>query len=397
MDFFNRSKKYIAIAAVFGTFTASYVYAVDNKPNAYEVMIGDKVVAYINEDKNSLDAIKALGEEVEKRFTSVKFKEELVLNKVKITDDYLTSEKDLKKTVLQNSGLEVDSCSMLSNGKEIGVVASEAEGNQVLDKIKNYYASKSEANIKESKLKNNITYTKKKSFIFNVDSIDMVADRVKEYNSKAKNPVVAFELKGTLESKETIMPTTTVSMSDSVPAGQSKVQSKGEEGQKVVVKEVTLENNKAVNTKVISEKIIKQPQNRVVLQGKKNTAVAGSIYLSTPSRGAVSSPFGMRWGRMHEGLDIAANMGEPIYAAFDGTVTYAAWESGYGNFIKLKHADGLETAYGHCSKIDVKVGDTVKKGEKIGEVGNTGNSTGPHLHFEVRMNGVAKDPTAYLK
>jgi murein DD-endopeptidase MepM/ murein hydrolase activator NlpD len=99
---------------------------------------------------------------------------------------------------------------------------------------------------------------------------------------------------------------------------------------------------------------------------------------------------------MHEGLDIAANLGEPIYAALDGTVTYSGWASGYGNLIKLKHNDGIDTYYGHCSKLLVSEGQKVKKGEKIAEVGSTGNSTGPHLHFEIRINGVPKDPTKYL-
>jgi len=133
------------------------------------------------------------------------------------------------------------------------------------------------------------------------------------------------------------------------------------------------------------------------LQGKKSIAVAASTFLATPSRGAISSNFGARWGRKHEGIDIAANTGDPIYAALDGAVTYAGWAAGYGNFIKLKHANGVETAYGHCSKIDVKVGQSVKKGQKIGAVGNTGNSTGPHLHFEVLVNGVHKNPLTYLK
>lgn len=396
LKFFDRCKKYIIIAAVFGTFTTSYIFITENKANAYEISIGDKVVAYSIEDQKSLDIVNSLEQEIKNRFGASQLKESIAVNKVRVQEGSVVSDKALKQTILQNSKMEVEGCAILANKKQIGLVASENEGRQALDKLKDYYSAKSGLSIKESKLKTEITYSKQKDIISNIDSIDEVVERVKEANSRFKNPVVAFELKGTEEVKEVISPGTSVTTSDSIPAGQTKVQSSGKEGQKLVVKEVVMENNKVISTTALSEKVITEAQNKIVLQGKPKTAVAGLAYLTTPSRGTISSAFGARWGRMHEGIDIAANIGDPIYAALDGTVTYAGWETGYGNFIQIKHADGVLTAYGHCSKIQVAVGDTVKKGDKIGEVGNTGNSTGPHLHFEVRVNGVAKDPMAYL-
>ena len=100
---------------------------------------------------------------------------------------------------------------------------------------------------------------------------------------------------------------------------------------------------------------------------------------------------------MHNGIDIGASMGDPIYAAMDGKVICAEWEDGYGKVIKIDHGVGIETVYGHCSSIDVNVGQTVKRGEKIGLVGSTGNSTGPHVHFEVRIEDVPQNPITYLK
>ena len=115
-----------------------------------------------------------------------------------------------------------------------------------------------------------------------------------------------------------------------------------------------------------------------------------------PVNGPVVSPFGMRWGRMHEGIDIGASTGTPIAAAAAGTVVYAGWEEGYGNFVVIDHGDGLATAYGHQSRIAVSNGETVGQGQIIGYVGCTGHCYGPHLHFEVRVNGVAQDPLNYL-
>ena len=120
---------------------------------------------------------------------------------------------------------------------------------------------------------------------------------------------------------------------------------------------------------------------------------AGLIW---PVQGPVTSPFGWRWGRMHEGIDIGVGYGTPIHAAAGGTVIYCGWEEGYGNFVVLDHGGNLATAYGHQSQIAVTCGQQVSQGDVIGYVGCTGHCFGPHLHFEVRVNGNPVDPLGYL-
>jgi murein DD-endopeptidase MepM/ murein hydrolase activator NlpD len=115
-----------------------------------------------------------------------------------------------------------------------------------------------------------------------------------------------------------------------------------------------------------------------------------------PVSGPVVSGFGMRWGRMHEGIDIAVGYGTPIHAAASGTVIFSGWMSGYGNFVIIDHGGGMATAYGHQSSIAVGGGQSVSQGQVIGYVGCTGHCFGPHLHFEVRINGSAVDPLGYL-
>ncbi len=136
---------------------------------------------------------------------------------------------------------------------------------------------------------------------------------------------------------------------------------------------------------------IRDAQNGSTGSGKPSAA--GFIW---PVSGQVVSGFGMRWGRMHEGIDIAAGMGTPVHAAAAGTVIHAGWLGGYGNLVVLDHGDGLATAYAHASALLVVVGQSVSQGETVSLVGSTGHSTGPHLHFEVRVNGVAVDPLLYL-
>ncbi|MBA3401906.1 MAG: peptidoglycan DD-metalloendopeptidase family protein [Actinobacteria bacterium] len=133
-------------------------------------------------------------------------------------------------------------------------------------------------------------------------------------------------------------------------------------------------------------------------------AGAGSTGTGTPSasgfiwpvNGTVVSGFGWRWGRMHEGIDITASSGTPNWAAAAGTIIHAGWLGGYGNLVVVDHGNGLATAYAHASVILVGVGQRVSQGETVSLVGSTGNSSGPHLHFEVRVNGVAVDPLLYL-
>jgi murein DD-endopeptidase MepM/ murein hydrolase activator NlpD len=115
-----------------------------------------------------------------------------------------------------------------------------------------------------------------------------------------------------------------------------------------------------------------------------------------PVHGPVTSGFGVRWGRMHEGIDIAVPVGTPVVAAAAGTVIAAGWLGGYGNLVVIDHGNGLATAYGHNSSLAVGVGQTVAQGQVISYSGNTGHSTGPHVHFEVRVNGAAVDPVGYL-
>lgn len=101
--------------------------------------------------------------------------------------------------------------------------------------------------------------------------------------------------------------------------------------------------------------------------------------------------------RMHEGQDLAGDYGSPVYSTADGTVTFAGWESGYGRLIKIQHAFGIETRYGHLSQIEVNVGQKVSRGEKIGDMGNSGRSTGTHLHYEVRLSGSAVNPMTFIR
>lgn len=127
------------------------------------------------------------------------------------------------------------------------------------------------------------------------------------------------------------------------------------------------------------------------------TAKAGKLNFMKPVVNAIlSSPFGVRWGLMHEGVDLAVSQGTPIVATEAGKVTYSGWASGYGNFISIDHGGGYASRYGHASALLVRSGQSVKKGQLIALVGSTGHSTGPHLHFELVNKGKHQNPLALI-
>lgn len=161
---------------------------------------------------------------------------------------------------------------------------------------------------------------------------------------------------------------------------------------KISMEEIYTSNLEDINS--IDMKVAKANLDNEIIDSS-NSAVNG-IILSKPTTGVISSRFGPRWGRSHTGIDIAANTGTPIYSCSKGTVEFTGWYYGYGNLVIVNHGNGVKTYYGHCSKIYVSVGDAVTKDTLIAAMGSTGNSTGPHLHLEIRRNGTVVNPQNYL-
>ena len=144
---------------------------------------------------------------------------------------------------------------------------------------------------------------------------------------------------------------------------------------------------------------LKDSQGLLILESGLTTIPGSTTPSIWPARGDVSSPFGLRWNGsdFHPGIDIANDMGTPIVATADGTVVTAGWNSGgYGNMVDIDHGNGIMTRYGHAMQVAVVAGQHVRRGQIIAYMGSTGFSTGPHVHYEVRVNGQAINPAAYL-
>lgn len=179
--------------------------------------------------------------------------------------------------------------------------------------------------------------------------------------------------------------------------GETKVEQKGQQGEKMVSYTIREENGKQLERVAGEEEVLKEPVEEIVLKGTKELPTVGTGEFAWPAEGGyISSGRGQRWGRMHNGIDIAQPDELTIKSADHGIVKAAGAAGTFGNRVVVDHQNGYETIYAHLSSIDVRVGDKVPKGTKLGNMGSTGRSTGLHLHLEISLNGVTQNPLNYI-
>ncbi|WP_274655480.1 M23 family metallopeptidase [Paenibacillus humicola] len=208
-------------------------------------------------------------------------------------------------------------------------------------------------------------------------------------------PEVTVQTVENVTETETVDPQTVIQKNSNMRAGETKVIREGKSGKKKVVYKLTKQNGYLMSEELLGEQVLVPSIPAIVMKGTKVILGEGTGHFSWPVSGArLTSSFGKRWGRLHKGIDMVGN--KNIKAADNGVIEFAGQKTGYGNCVIINHRNGYETLYGHMSKILVKKGQTVEKGEQIGIMGNTGHSTGTHLHFEVHKNGDLQNPIKYL-
>jgi murein DD-endopeptidase MepM/ murein hydrolase activator NlpD len=211
-------------------------------------------------------------------------------------------------------------------------------------------------------------------------------------------PYLKVVIKETVTKDESIAFSTEFEKSDDLFKGITKITQDGRNGLKKVKYEIIKENGKIVEQEVIKEEVLEKPVTKVIVQGSKVVPSRGTGEFSWPAVGGyISSHMGTRWGSYHKGIDIARPSNRAILAADNGTVSSAGWDGGYGNKIVINHNNGYRTVYAHLSSIKVSHGQVVQRGQQLGIMGSTGNSTGIHLHFEVYKNGSLVNPMSVLR
>ena len=216
---------------------------------------------------------------------------------------------------------------------------------------------------------------------------------------KQQAPVLTYEVVEKITYDKVIEHKVEEQKSADIYEGMTETQQAGSDGLSEITARVTLQNGKKVEEEDLVTTVKEEPVTEVVLVGTKErppTVGSGKYIWPLKDSFTQSSGFGSRWGRQHKGIDLAVSVGTTVYAADGGTVVEAQYSGSYGNVVMIDHQNGQETRYAHNSKLLVKKGDKVYQGQPIAKSGNTGRSTGPHVHFEIRINGEPRNPLNYL-
>ncbi|MBT9260029.1 MAG: M23 family metallopeptidase [Clostridiales bacterium] len=219
-----------------------------------------------------------------------------------------------------------------------------------------------------------------------------------EISLTVPEPVITFRSKEIRVTQESIPYKVTTVQDKSLYPWQRVTRQAGKNGIRQVTTEVVRENGRIVAVDVVEEKVVEEPQNAVVAVGSKAVDITASGKFIWPTNGGkVTSSFGPRWGSFHSGIDIGVSPGTPVYAADSGYVRAAGSSGAYGLRVIVDHGSGYSTLYAHLSKIAVNPGQKVSRGDVIGYSGTTGRTTGPHLHFEIRIDEVPVNPLRFYR
>lgn len=372
---------------------------IDLWPGVYEFKVNGIVVGYVKDKTFGKNQYNELIKEIDCRFSITnKNKDTLEFSRIDPKDINTSSEDEIKNNIIGLLNMQVTAKKMILNNYVVGYVASEEEGKEILKNLpQKYIDNKNKENIISINVNTDAKYIDEKVALKEIKTQETIIENIIKINKEEKIPAAKVDISVKELMKANVEPNIKVISTSTLYLGESKKQ-QGISGQRQVVKKVTYTNGNISKTDVLEEKILTPQKDTIILNGSKNPIGVGVAFLTRPTaRGAITSPYGSRWGGTHHGMDIGASFGDPIGAALEGTVEYVGYSSIYGNMIILNHGGGIETVYGHASEILTKVGRKVNKGDIIAKVGSTGRSTGPHLHFELRYNGVAINPAAYIK
>lgn len=358
----------------------------------------------------------------------------------------LTAAANAARSMSENVEIPIASYSLKVDGETIAVMASDNDIREVLSAIKEnavkdfvdakaqfvekveilegmymrseFTDSESLKSLLSEKSTVNVTHTVKKDetrvsiaeyYGITVDELEKQNPDIKENKIKTGDKLTISYEKSPISIKFTVTETKTETVKfakETVKDGKlstsyKEITTEGRDGEIQTTSQLTYIDGRVVSKKILDETVISETVNEVTTIGTNDnpTASTGEFSWPLPNYTTITSEFGPRWGTNHNGLDISGSdvYGADIVASDGGTVILAQEDnSGYGRYVIIDHENGYQTLYGHCSKLCVSVGDKVSSGQKIAEVGSTGYSTGPHLHFEVIDNGTKVDPYPFL-
>ncbi|WP_409296347.1 peptidoglycan DD-metalloendopeptidase family protein [Peribacillus sp. SCS-26] len=443
------------VILIMGTFHSAAAFG-PLLPTIYKVYYKDTYLGDVSDKKNIKDAVKERLEAAESEYPGYSFsmKKDITLKSETVlfpkTDDKKIAEK------VDELPLEAKSYALEVDGKKVAYLPEKKEAEETIEELKTQYLSKAEKKKVEAakstelpqlniRLSKDVSISKEK-----VDPSQIVEPKEalhalnagkteqKEYKARAGEKPEAIaskhhmkleeltQLNPELKDREKLKDDGVLKVLNRVPfvdviiqkevsetkeipnarkvvkssgllKGETEVKQEGKKGEQRIHSLVLLENGVQIEKKIETVEEIKKPVPTIIEKGTKVLPSVGSGEFTWPAvDGIITSKMGSRWGRMHKGIDIAGPSKRTIKASDNGVVKFAGMSNGYGNKVIIDHQNGYETLYGHLASISIKEGDVVAAGTKIGVMGSTGDSTGVHLHFEVRKNGILKNPLNYI-
>lgn len=349
----KRLVKLSSIIAI-GLFIIALFICVKYKP-LYKVTLDGKVIGYVEDKDRMQEKIDKFANNLEGNITSIKvevmpaYELELVSN-VKESE---TKEQEVLALIEENAEIKCRTYAIKLDGNEKACVNSMEEAEAIVSEIKANVVEPIELNLEieeQERNKKEITET----------TIDIAKV---ELNKDVDVKVQAYEAE-----------------QEAIRKAEEEAR-KAEKARRARAAQVSARNNVARSSSTAGASI----------------PATGAAFMRPVSGGMVTSPFGYRTSGFHKGVDIATSTGTPIYASAEGTVIFSGWNStGYGNLVIVDHGNGYQTYYAHCSQLYVSYGQYVSQGQNIAAVGSTGNSTGPHVHFQVMYYGAVQNPQNYI-
>ncbi|HZX46789.1 MAG TPA: M23 family metallopeptidase [Clostridia bacterium] len=437
----------VAGAAVIVLITAVLAYTEVSR-TGYKVSINGIPIGVVKEQQMAMEVLDRLDDEMLAEDENLVLTADLRVEKIKIdkTKDNLLDEESLEKELRKNIELRKKAITLCVDGSPVVSVIGMDKAQNLLERVKEAFTpEKQEVTVTQVSIKeradlldnpvepedvmdpedaykyllNGTTESKvytvsrgdslwgiSRKHNISVEDLERANPGIdpkrlqigQQLNMIVPKPFLTVVTEEIASLKENIPYETEYKESSDFYKGESIVTVAGKYGEKEIKARITRENGIETGREILEEKVVKQPVTRMVAIGTKPPPPRqGTGTFAYPARGKITSGFGRRGRKNHNGIDIALPNGTPVKAADGGTVTFSGRQGTYGYLVIIDHGEGYTSYYGHNSKNLVSKGDKVHKGQTIALSGNTGRSTGPHLHFEVRKFGIPVNPINYLK
>ncbi|MBN8236452.1 peptidoglycan DD-metalloendopeptidase family protein [Halobacillus kuroshimensis] len=391
------------------------VYAEQSMQTVYHVQMDGREIGTVTEKAVVQDELEALVKQKEEQHEDwnltvaedITFKPERVFS-------VEADEGQVLERLEQDVSYAVEAVQVQVNGQSIAYLPEAGDVEEVMETLKAEYVNdeggseEEDVSAGETELENVyvngvIDYAPVQAAPSSINTVEETVDRIQTGNLSEQvslssgEPLVDVIVTEQEREAEMIAHKVEVRNTDALYEGETEIHQEGQDGKRETLIQTVTENGETTEEEVLEEEVVEDPVTQVVLKGTKPSPSTGSGNFVWPAVGGViTSKQGERWGRYHKGIDIAGVSDLTIKAADHGKVTEAGYQESFGNKVVIDHGNGYETLYAHLSSIDVQVGDTVQQGEKIGDMGTTGHSTGVHLHFEVHKDGGLENPLSHV-